>query len=87
MQFIWKLFLSATFLSLSLLLYQEIYSDYKATRLDFQPLTEGSEDLEKIFTNFYQIEEMFDSFIRSFNKNRQSIHNYKSQIESTNNKS
>jgi len=59
MKFIWKLFLSATFLSLSLLLYQEIYSDYKAASFDFQQLTDSSENLEKLYTNLTKIDNPF----------------------------
>ena len=78
MKFIWKLFLSMTFLVMSLIFYQEISRDYKTESSDIFELKEGSEDLETLFTNFYQIEKMFDSLITSFNKHRQSIHNYKS---------
>jgi biopolymer transport protein ExbB/TolQ len=87
MKFIWKLFLSATFMGFSLILYQEIYSDYKAATLDLLQLADDSEELEKLYKNFYQIEEMFDSLIKSFNRNRQSIQNYESQVETINNKS
>lgn len=86
MKLTWKLFLLATFLGLSVLLYQEISRDYKAEVSKILKLKKDSKELEKLYENFYQMESMLDSVMTSFMKNRQNFKNHQLQVENMNNK-
>lgn len=86
MKFVWKLFILATFLGFSVLLYQQIYKDYKAEVAKILKLKKDSEDFEKLYANFYEMESMFDSLMTSFITNRQSLNNHHLKVENMNNK-